>query len=360
MPPTLSVVIPAFNEAAHLRATVDALVAAVGRSTFTADVVLVDDGSTDGSAAVVEEALACRLPLQIVRQPNAGRFDARRAGVDEAVGEYVLLLDGRVRIRPDALNYVESRIAQGRRIWTAHVHVDAERNPYAQFWSLLAELAWHDYFGDPRDTSFGTDEFDRFPKGTTCFLAPRTLLADAIAAFRSRYADPRHVNDDTPLIRSLAERERINVSPGFACDYRPRTTFAAFLGHSFHRGVVFLDGHGRLESRFFPVVAAFYPVSALVAVAAIRRPHTALWAAVATALAAGTYGYTRGRSPAETRALALLAPVYAAAHGAGMWRGLGLSARRLREAAPRPPQPPRATAPSRPVAEEEESPRRNA
>jgi glycosyltransferase involved in cell wall biosynthesis len=324
--PSLSVVMPVYNEAAHLPETIDALVRAVERSPFEPELVLVDDGSADGSAGVASGVVAGRLPLRLLSQPNRGRFEARRAGVAAAEAEWVLLLDGRVRIRPDALAYVALQL-EARRVWTAHVDVDTAGNPYGEFWKLLAELAWEDYFADPRDTSFGPDDFDRFPKGTTCFLAPRELLAEAIAAFRSAYADTRHANDDTPLIRWIAERERVNVSPQFACDYRPRTTLASFVRHSFHRGVVFLDGHGRPESRFFPVTAAFFPLSAGLALAALRKPAVAAWAAAATSGGAAAFGAARERSPEEIATLALLAPVYAAAHGAGMWRGLTLLSR---------------------------------
>ncbi len=321
---TLSVVMPVHDEGPHLPATIEALVGAVERSGFDAELVLVDDGSTDASAEVVRDALAERLPLHVVSQPNRGRFEARRAGLEAATGEWVLLLDGRVRLAPGALAWVRGRLDAGERVWNAHVHVDTDGNPYGAFWKLLAELAWADYFERPRTTSFGSGDFERYPKGTTCFLAPRPLLLEAIAAFRSRYADLRRANDDTPLIRWIAERERIHVSPRFACAYRPRTTLRAFVRHSFHRGVVFLDGHGRRESSFFPAVVAFYPGSAFLALAVWRRPLVAPCALAVTSLGAAGLGLARRRAAFEVAVLALLAPVYATAHGAGMWRGLQL------------------------------------
>src|SRR6185437_4280520 len=118
----------------------------------------------------------------------------------------------------------------------------------------------------------GSEVFDHYPKGTGCFLAPRRLLLDAIEAFSSYYADRRFFNDDTGVIRQLAERHRINVSPSFAAVYSPRSTPAGFLRHALHRGTVFLDGHGKPESRFFPVAVAFFPVSIVLAAAALRRP----------------------------------------------------------------------------------------
>ena len=269
--PDLSVVIPVYNEGKYLPATIEALVVAVERSGLSADLVVVDDGSTDGSGNVVLEALAGRMPVRVLRQANRGRLAARRRGVDEAGAELVLLLDGRVRIEPDALHFVAERLAQGEHVWTGHVLVDGE-TVLGEFWSLLAELAWREYFDDPRTTSFGIDDFDRYPKGTTCFLAPTALLLEAFDQFRSRYSDLRRANDDTPVLRHLAERQNIHVSPFFACKYTPRETLDAFVRHAVHRGVVFLDGHGRSDSRFFPAAVAFFPVSAALAVMALRRP----------------------------------------------------------------------------------------
>src|SRR5262249_1719362 len=167
--PTLSVVIPVHNEAAHVGATIEALVAALDADGFDAELVLVDGGSTDGSADAARAA-SDGVPLRVVSQPNRGRFEARRAGIEAATGELVLLLDARVTLDPGALRFVRERADAGELVWNGHVHVESD-SPFGIFWRLLAELAWRDYFDDPRTTSFGADDFDRYPKGTTCFLA---------------------------------------------------------------------------------------------------------------------------------------------------------------------------------------------
>ena len=322
MTPTLSVVMPIRNEAPHLRRTMAALLAALDASDFDPELVLVDDGSTDESVRVAREAIGDRVPLHVISQSNRGRFDARRAGIEAARGDLVLLLDGRVAIAEDALAFVQERVRAGEDVWTSHVHVEADGNLFALFWQLLAELAWTDYFRRPQTMSFGARDFDRYPKGTTSFLAPRTVLLDAIRAFRTRYADARHANDDTPLIRWIAERKPIHISPRYASSYSPRGTPAGFARHSFHRGIVFLDGHGRSESRFFPVVVAFYPVSLLLAGAALRRPAVLVGATALAAAASAAVGVAHRRTSREVASLALLTPVYALFHGAGMWRGL--------------------------------------
>jgi hypothetical protein len=96
----------------------------------------------------------------------------------------------------------------------------------------------------------------------------------------------------------------------------------SFVRHSVHRGVVFVDGHGRRESRFFPAVVAFFPASAALAGVTIRRPIAAPAALVALGVGALLFGVARRRSPLEVASLGLLTPVYGVAHGLGMWRGL--------------------------------------
>jgi glycosyltransferase involved in cell wall biosynthesis len=313
--PSLSVVIPAYNEAAHVGRTMRALVAAVAESGFAAEAVIVDDGSTDGTADAAKASADGALDVHVVEQSNRGRFEARRAGLAAARGEYVLFLDSRVRLAPGALRFVHERLPAAP-VWNGHVDVDAD-SAWGEFWRLLAELAWRDYFDDPRTTSFGIEDFDRYPKGTTCFLAPRALLESAFAAFRTKYDDIRLANDDTPILRAVAARERIHISPEFACTYSPRTTPTAFLRHAVHRGTVFLDGHGTPESRFFPAVVAFFPLSA----ALLLRPRLIPGALLACGAAAAGYGVLAGRSKREVEVLATVTPLYALAHGLGMWRG---------------------------------------
>jgi glycosyltransferase involved in cell wall biosynthesis len=327
----VSVVIPLYNERDSIGETIGGVDTALREAGLDAEIVVVDDGSTDGSGDAVRGA-AGELPLRVIEQPNSGRYAARKAGLDAAEGDYVLFLDSRVRLQPGALAFLAERLGKGEDVWNAHVVIEANGNPYGRFWNVLTELAFADYFSDPRTTSFGAENFERFPKGTTCFLAPREALVDAFRAVSTRYSDTRNANDDTPIIRRLAEQRPINISPRFSCLYRPRSSLRGFLKHAYHRGIVFLDGHGRPESGYFPLVIAFYPLSVGAVLLALRRPVAVPILAGTSVVAAGAVAALKGRSRDETLAFAGLAPVYALAHGAGMWRGLSLMvANRLRK-----------------------------
>jgi glycosyltransferase involved in cell wall biosynthesis len=319
--PTLTVVVPVYNQEREIAATLEAVDRAAARSPFSADVIVVDDGSTDGTAAAARGA-DVSLPVTVLSQENTGRLAARRAGLAAAAGEYVLLVDSRVTLDADALRFVSEALPDEppRSIWNGHVEIETEGNPYGVFWDVVAQTAFAAYFSDPRTTSFGPEEFDAFPKGAGCFFAPRVLLEAALDAQRSGYADERYANDDTVMIRRLAAAERINISPGFRCTYQPRQGLERFARHAFHRGIVFLDGHGQRGTRLFPVVAAFYPLSIAWLALAPRSRAVTLFP-VAAAAVGGAAVALRLQRPRDAPAMAALAPVYAVAHGAGMWRG---------------------------------------
>ena len=95
---TLSVVIPAYNEAGRLPATLRALADVIKKGGMlpleVKEVIISDDGSTDGSAGTAEAFRSCLPELKIVRSGrNAGKGGAVRAGFAQARGNWVLAAD---------------------------------------------------------------------------------------------------------------------------------------------------------------------------------------------------------------------------------------------------------------------------
>ncbi|MDD5304238.1 MAG: glycosyltransferase family A protein [Elusimicrobia bacterium] len=81
----VSVVVPVFNAGPYLKWAVDSLLA---QGLAGLEIVVVDDGSTDGGIAAVE-----RLPVRVVRQKNKGEAAARNAGVRASTAPFVTFLD---------------------------------------------------------------------------------------------------------------------------------------------------------------------------------------------------------------------------------------------------------------------------
>lgn len=86
----VSVVIPAFNAGRTLDET---LTSARGQTYANLEIIIVDDGSTDDSAAIAMRHAAEDPRVSLIRQANAGVAAARNAGVAAAAGEFVALLD---------------------------------------------------------------------------------------------------------------------------------------------------------------------------------------------------------------------------------------------------------------------------
>ena len=112
-PPSVSVVIPVYNELDNLRTLHDALAQALGGRSYS--LVFVDDGSSDGSQAVLS-ALAAEDPehVRLVElRRNFGQTAAIAAGIDHSDGEIIVLIDADMQNDPADIPNMLEKIEQG-------------------------------------------------------------------------------------------------------------------------------------------------------------------------------------------------------------------------------------------------------
>lgn len=329
-PIKLSVVIPTYNAASWLPKTIPKIERAMQTAGIkTAEILVVDDGSTDGSGEVAK-ALKTRYPMRVVRQPNGGRFLARKLGTAKANYGYILFIDTRIYIKPNALKFLVNEMAghPERQVWTSHVHLDKTSNMYARFWEAITFLAWRKYFAHPRDYSYGLKEFDRFPKGTTCFFAPKAVMAAANEWFltATKGSSLSTANDDTLLIREIAAHQPININPQFACTYHARSSFRQYLRHVHHRGKVFVDGFFRRDgNKFYWLIWAFLIGTIAVPVTLIVLPFLigpAVLAVLAAWLLMLVFSLSLGVETKDALSLFVLAFPFALFYGAGIWAAI--------------------------------------
>jgi CDP-glycerol glycerophosphotransferase len=88
--PRVSVVVPIYNVEAYLEPCLDS---AAAQTMGDLDIVMVDDGSTDGSAAIARDYARRDKRFRLLTQPNAGLSAARNTGIDAAEGEFMAFLD---------------------------------------------------------------------------------------------------------------------------------------------------------------------------------------------------------------------------------------------------------------------------
>jgi glycosyltransferase involved in cell wall biosynthesis len=86
----VSVIVPAFDAAASIRQTLNSVLAQTYQEI---EVIVVDDGSSDATSAIVEEFVARDPRFHLIRQSNAGVGAARNTAIRKARGKYVAPLD---------------------------------------------------------------------------------------------------------------------------------------------------------------------------------------------------------------------------------------------------------------------------
>ncbi len=132
--PQFSIYIPAFNTARYIR---DCIESALTQTYADFEVVIVDDGSTDGTSEVLQSY--CRDPrIRVIHRQNGGIGAASNAAVRACRGEYVVQLDSDDVLRPNALETVATHLAQHPDVeclYTRHTLIDAEGRILGPGWS---------------------------------------------------------------------------------------------------------------------------------------------------------------------------------------------------------------------------------
>lgn len=96
----VSIIVPVYNIKEYLPACVESL----RRQTHPdIQILLVDDGATDGSGALCDRLAAEDRRITVIHKKNGGLSDARNAGIDQARGDWVLFVDGDDYLVPEAV-----------------------------------------------------------------------------------------------------------------------------------------------------------------------------------------------------------------------------------------------------------------
>jgi glycosyltransferase involved in cell wall biosynthesis len=203
----VSVVLPVYNEKGHLRAEIDRIRAALDASSYSYEIIVVDDGSNDGS----EIELAAIADIRLIRHPiNRGSGSARRTGTAAAVGRVV--------------------------VWT-----DADMTyPNDEIPALVKSMDGYDQVVGARRTEEGTVKF---------FRVPAKWFIRSLASYLVQVRIPDLNSGLRAFRRDVGLQYMHQLPPGFSC---VTTLTMSFLGNGYSIRYVPIDyapraGHSKFH-----------------------------------------------------------------------------------------------------------------
>ena len=167
-PPSYSIVLPAYNESARIRATIEKIIAYGKQRGWRAEVIVVNDGSSDDTAAIVREMAVQHAGLQLLENPgNRGKGYSVRNGMLHANGEVLLFSDADLSSPIAEADKLFAALERGAAVAIGSRWIKAElqlkRQPlYRQLFGRLFNLALRVVLGLKfKDTQCGFKAFTR-------------------------------------------------------------------------------------------------------------------------------------------------------------------------------------------------------
>lgn len=118
-----TIIIPAYNTGNAIRKCIDSIIA---QSYSDWELIIVDDGSKDGTPAIIDDYAQRDPRIRAIHISNGGVSNARNVGLDHAQGEYVMFVDSDDWIEPDYLQQVEDRMGDAADIYMMGITLDHE------------------------------------------------------------------------------------------------------------------------------------------------------------------------------------------------------------------------------------------
>lgn len=166
--PHLSIVIPAYNESARIEHALDRVLTCVADQAWDAEVLVVDDGSKDETAAIVERWMDSHSRLHLIQNPgNRGKGYSVRNGLLQAAGDIVLFTDADLSAPMEEAQRLLDAIAEGADVaigsrWLDRTRQTIHQPLYRQFFGRCFNWVTRTVMGLPfRDTQCGFKAFRR-------------------------------------------------------------------------------------------------------------------------------------------------------------------------------------------------------
>lgn len=203
----VSVIIPVYNTEKNLEQCVRSV---MGQTLSAIEIICVDDGSTDGSRAILERLAGEDARITVIAQENAGAGAARNRGMDRAKGRYLSFLDADDFFEPDMLEAaLEKAKAQDAQVivFGADFYDDRTGASRPCIYGVREDMM-------PEKRPFaGTDvERDIF-KIVVGWAWDKLFLADFVRENGLRFQEQRTTNDAFFVFMAMAKAQRITTLP---------------------------------------------------------------------------------------------------------------------------------------------------
>lgn len=205
----ISVIVPVYNVAPYLEQCVGSILM---QDCNDLEVLLIDDGSTDGSGALCDKLALEDARIHVIHQRNAGAAAAKNAGLRAATGEYLAFVDSDDYLEPDAYPHLLKLIRE----YNADVVRGAFRNKFRTHETLQNNDC-------PRICMTGTDFLRRFTTDWTCSLLWDKLYRRKI--FDGIFFEEGHkIDDEYFTYRGILNAECVVCDDRIIYNYRKRAS----------------------------------------------------------------------------------------------------------------------------------------
>lgn len=207
--PALSVIVPMYNVERYvgecLRSVLDQDITAL-------EVLVVDDGSTDGSAQIVRRVAARDPRVRLWSQPNAGQGPARNVAIRHARGDYLVFVDSDDRVPPGSFRYLVAALeVSGSDFAVAGVRRLEGDRTYRPSWTV--KVHEHDRVGI---------RIDDFPAAMGDVVAHHRIIRRSFWTERIGDFDHGVYEDHVPMVAAYLRAERFDVLSRVVYDWRLR------------------------------------------------------------------------------------------------------------------------------------------
>ena len=204
---TISVIVPVYNVAQYLPQCVDSI---LSQDYGNLEVILIDDGSTDGSGEICDRYAALDSRVRVIHQKNGGAAAAKNAGLRLATGEYLAFADSDDYLEPGAYGFLMKVLLENG--------ADAVQGSFREVYRNRAEEQ-----RISEEILEGYDYLLRFPKDFSCALLWNKLYRRAL--FDGVFFEEGHkIDDEYFTYQGFLQPRKVVRADRIVYNYRKRAS----------------------------------------------------------------------------------------------------------------------------------------